>query len=266
MGHSANEQTDPSASDEAARSRRFQALALPHLDAAYNLARWLSRNPRDAEDIAQEAYLRALRFFDTFRGDSARPWLLAIVRRVWYDEWRRRATSEEVTPFDELCDDTPPEGWETASADPETLAMRAEDARGVQEALQRLPVEYREVLVLREMEDLSYREIAGIVDVPVGTVMSRLARGRQRLAALLAAQQGRADSDVHRAQHATGNSAGNAGNSGNGESSQPGRPSVRGACGPVREEPAAHGGPQPRADGPTRGQIAGHTTEAPDEL
>jgi RNA polymerase sigma factor (sigma-70 family) len=257
VGHSANEETDPSASDEAARSRRFQAMALPHLDAAYNLARWLSHNPRDAEDIAQEAYLRALRFFDTFRGDSARPWLLAIVRRVWYDEWRRRSTSEEVTPFDELRDDTPPEGWETASADPETLAMRAEDARGVQDALQRLPVEYREVLVLREMEDLSYREIAVIVDVPVGTVMSRLARGRRRLATLLAAGQGRADCDAHPdAQHATSNSAGNGG------SSQPGRPSDRGTGGRVREEPAADGGPQLRTDGQPRG----HTTEAPDEL
>lgn len=263
VGHGANEQTDPSASDEAARSRRFQALALPHLDAAYNLARWLSRNPRDAEDIAQEAYLRALRFFDTFRGDSARPWLLAIVRRVWYDEWRRRSTSEEVTPFDELRDDTPPEGWETASADPETLAMRAEDARGVHDALLRLPVEYREVLVLREMEDLSYREIAVIVDVPVGTVMSRLARGRRRLAMLLTVQhqQGRTDCD---AQHTTSNSAGN------GESSQPGRPSVRGTGGRGREDPAVDGGPLPRTDGPIRGrigeQIGGHTREAPDEL
>jgi RNA polymerase sigma factor (sigma-70 family) len=256
VGHSANEETGPSESDEAARSRRFRALALPHLDAAYNLARWLSHNPRDAEDIAQEAYLRALRFFDTFRGDSARPWLLAIVRRVWYDEWRRRSTSEEVTPFDELRDDTPPEGWETASADPETLAMRAEDARGVQDALQRLPVEYREVLVLREMEELSYREIAVIVDVPVGTVMSRLARGRRRLATLLVAQQGRAECDAQHAQHATSNSAGN------GDSSQQGRPSVRGTGGRVREEPAADGGPQPRA----HGQTSGHTTEAPDEL
>jgi len=190
---SANEQGEPATSAEAARSRRFQALALPHLDAAYNLARWLSRNPRDAEDIVQEAFLRAFRFFDTFRGELARPWLLAIVRRVWYDEWRRRSAAEEVAPFDELRDDSPPEGWETAGADPEALAIRAEDARDVQEALQRLPVEYREVLVLREMEELSYREIAAIADVPVGTVMSRLARGRRRLATLLAARQGQRD-------------------------------------------------------------------------
>jgi RNA polymerase sigma factor (sigma-70 family) len=180
VGASANANRQTTA-DEAEKSRRFQALALPHLDAAYNLARWLARNPRDAEDIVQEAFLRAFRFFDTFRGELARPWLLSIVRRVWYDEWRRRSTSEEVMPFDELRDDTPPDGWETASADPETLAIRSENVRDVHEALQRLPVEYREVLVLRELEDLSYREIAVIADVPVGTVMSRLARGRRRL-------------------------------------------------------------------------------------
>jgi RNA polymerase sigma factor (sigma-70 family) len=185
----ANGQTAQNEAAEAARSRRFQALAMPHLDAAYNLARWLSRNPGDAEDIVQEAFLRAFRFFDSFRGELARPWLLSIVRRVWYDEWRRRASSEEVAPFDELRDDAQLDGWETAVPDPETLAIRAQDVRDVQAALQRLPVEYREVVVLREMEDLSYREIAVIADVPVGTVMSRLARGRRRLAVLLAARQ-----------------------------------------------------------------------------
>jgi RNA polymerase sigma factor (sigma-70 family) len=192
----ANGQTAQDDAAEAARSRRFQALAMPHLDAAYNLARWLSRNPGDAEDIVQEAFLRAFRFFDSFRGELARPWLLSIVRRVWYDEWRRRASSEEVAPFDELRDDAQLEGWETAIADPETLAIRAQDVRDVQAALQRLPVEYREVLVLREMEDLSYREIAVIADVPVGTVMSRLARGRRRLAVLLAARQAAGQCDT----------------------------------------------------------------------
>ncbi|QGZ61616.1 RNA polymerase sigma factor [Paraburkholderia acidisoli] len=189
-GARAHDDASHAAGDEAARSRRFQALALPHLDAAYNLARWLSRNPGDAEDIVQEAFLRAFRFFDAFRGDAARPWLLAIVRRVWYDEWRRRAGAEEVAPFDELRDDAPLEGWETGGVDPETLAIRAENARHVQDALLRLPVEYREVLVLRELEDLEYREIAAIADVPIGTVMSRLARGRRRLAALLAPHSG----------------------------------------------------------------------------
>ncbi|TAM00247.1 MAG: RNA polymerase sigma factor [Paraburkholderia sp.] len=271
MGASANEHVEPAGSDEAARSSRFQALALPHLDAAYNLARWLSRNPGDADDIVQEAFLRAFRFFDTFRGDLARPWLLAIVRRVWYDEWRRRSTSEEVTPFDELRDDTPPEGWETASADPETLAIRAEDARIVQDALHRLPVEYREVLVLREMEDLSYREIAVIADLPVGTVMSRLARGRRRLAALLAVSQGRAPRDARPdvqpdmqadMQTARPGVRGNGADDGGGASDRARRPSVRGSVGRFAGEPAVDGGPQPHTDG----HPDGPTTEAPDEL
>ncbi|HKT98551.1 MAG TPA: RNA polymerase sigma factor [Paraburkholderia sp.] len=249
--------------DEAQRSRRFQALALPHLDAAYNLARWLSRNSGDAEDIVQEAFLRAFRFFDAFRGEHARPWLLAIVRRVWYDEWRRRAGAEEVAPFDELRDDLPPDGWDTGSADPEALAIRAEDARRVQDALQRLPVEYREVLVLRELEEMGYREIATVIDVPVGTVMSRLARGRKRLAAMLAAP-GRGSA----APCSTGAGAGTAEQAQTGSttdfgaSSKAWRPSGRGADGRFREEPAVDGGARephdPRARGPA--------TEAPDEL
>ena len=259
MGESAYEQ------DEAGRSRRFQALALPHLDAAYNLARWLSRNPGDAEDIVQEAFLRAFRFFDAFRGDEARPWLLAIVRRVWYDEWRRRAGAEEVAPFDELRDDTPLEGWETGGVDPETLAIRAEDARHVHDALRRLPVEYREVLVLRELEELGYREIAAIADLPVGTVMSRLARGRRRLATLLAAYRGEpgraspgeaTDDSVVRAQGCADGTAGVGG------SSQARRPSGRGTGGRFREEPAADGGAPLRR----LPHAEGRTKEAPDEL
>ncbi|WP_240655444.1 RNA polymerase sigma factor [Paraburkholderia phosphatilytica] len=183
----------------AARSQRFQTLALPHLDAAYNLARWLSRNPSDADDIVQEAFLRAFRFFDTFRGDSARPWLLAIVRRTWYTEWRRRASAEEVAEFDENQDDTPLDGWASGGVDPETLAIEAQDAERVHAALEQLPVEYREVLVLRELEELSYREIATIASVPVGTVMSRLARGRRRLATVLMAMERKGVSPAVRA-------------------------------------------------------------------
>jgi RNA polymerase sigma factor (sigma-70 family) len=170
-------------SDEA-RSRRFQALALPHLDAAYNLARWLSGNASDADDIVQEAFMRALRFLDAFRGDDARPWLLTIVRHTWYTEWRRRAAAHEVASVD-AADAAAPDDWHGAADDPVTLLIRGEDVRRVHDALARLPAEYREVLVLREMEDLSYREIAAIADVPLGTVMSRLARARRRLAALL---------------------------------------------------------------------------------
>ncbi|WP_353189270.1 RNA polymerase sigma factor [Pandoraea pnomenusa] len=176
---------------------RFEALALPHLDAAYNLARWLSGSASDADDIVQEAYLRALRFFDGFRGENARAWLLAIVRNTWLTEWRRRSDAADGTPFDEaahgLHDDARLPGWDDALAgDPERLAVRRDEGALVREALATLPVVFREVLVLREMEDLSYREIETIVGVPAGTVMSRLARGRRMLAdAVRVAQEAR---------------------------------------------------------------------------
>nr|WP_216668740.1 RNA polymerase sigma factor [Paraburkholderia xenovorans] len=175
---------------EAARSRRFQQMALPHLDAAYNLARWLCGNANDADDVVQEAFMRAFRFFDTFRGDSARPWLLAIVRRTWYTEWRRRASSHETVEFDDTMDDASFDGWTVGGADPQALLIRDEDTKLVHEALAQLPVEYREVLMLRELEEMGYREIALVADVPIGTVMSRLARGRRKLAAVLTEKQG----------------------------------------------------------------------------
>jgi len=175
---------------DAARSRRFQQLALPHLDAAYNLARWLCGNPNDADDVVQEAFMRAFRFFDTFRGESARPWLLAIVRRTWYTEWRRRAPSHDMLEFDETMDEATFDGWSAGGDDPQTLLIRDEDARQVHDALAQLPVEYREVLILRELEEMGYREIAVVADVPIGTVMSRLARGRRKLAQVLMAERG----------------------------------------------------------------------------
>ena len=175
--------------DDGEQVRRFQALALPHLDAAYNLARWLSGNSADAEDIVQEAFMRALRFFDSFEGDSARPWLLAIVRRTWYSEWRRRTSSHEVVQFDEELDDTPIDGWGTAPEDPQTLMIREQDTRLVHEALAELPVEFREVLILRELEDLSYREIAAVTELPIGTVMSRIARARRKFAAIVISRE-----------------------------------------------------------------------------
>jgi RNA polymerase sigma-70 factor (ECF subfamily) len=182
---SSGARTQDDAGADAQRSSRFQQLALPHLDAAYNLARWLCGNANDADDVVQEAFMRAFRFFDTFRGDSARPWLLAIVRRTWYTEWRRRASSQEVVEFDDTMDDATFEGWSAGGDDPQTLLIRGEDAKLVHDALARLPVEYREVLILRELEEMGYREIAAVTDVPIGTVMSRLARGRRKLAALL---------------------------------------------------------------------------------
>lgn len=181
----AGQAVDERADGALARAERFRALVLPHLDAAYNLARWLSGNAGDADDVVQDACMRALRFVDGCRGDNARPWLLTIVRHTWYTEWRRRTHAHEVALPDTLDDTDVPDDWQPATEDPLAELLRGEKARRVNAALAQLPPEYREVLVLREMEDLSYREIAAIADVPVGTVMSRLARGRGRLAALL---------------------------------------------------------------------------------
>ncbi|MBY4693700.1 RNA polymerase sigma factor [Burkholderia latens] len=186
MGQAGQAFDEQAKNDALARGERFRALVLPHLDAAYNLARWLSGNAGDADDVVQDACMRALRFVDSCRGDNARPWLLTIVRRTWYTEWRRRTHAHEVALPDTLDDTDVPDDWQPATEDPLAQLLRGENVRLVNAALAKLPPEYREVLVLREMEDLSYRDIAAIADVPVGTVMSRLARGRRRLAALLA--------------------------------------------------------------------------------
>ena len=183
---------------EQTKSRRFQELVLPHLDAAYNLARWLTRNDQDAEDVVQEACLRAFKAFDGFRGERARPWLLAIVRNACYD-WLRQHRKAEVS---ENYDDELHGGGDPATAtpmagrsdDPEATLSRADDRRIINDALQKLPVELREVVVLREIEDLSYKEIAGIAAIPIGTVMSRLARGRKLMLTYLE-QQRRGTSD-----------------------------------------------------------------------
>ena len=155
--------------------RRFEALALPQLDAAYNLARWLTRNDDDAQDVVQEAVLRALRHFAGFRGQHLRPWLLQIVRRTAYS-WLRENRPAEVVPLDDGEEANEPAA--PAAEEPPALAMRNADRAALNLALANLPIMFREVLVLREMEELSYKEIAGIVDVPLGTVMSRLSRAR----------------------------------------------------------------------------------------
>jgi RNA polymerase sigma factor (sigma-70 family) len=157
---------------------RFEQAMLPHLDAAYNLARWLTGNDADAQDVVQEAYLRSLRFFDSFRGGDGRAWLLAIVRRTcftWMEQHRGRPSSAGL---DEIVDGHAP--------CPVDVLLSVESRREVQEALARLPVEYREVLVLRELEGLSYKEIGVVTELPPGTVMSRLSRARERLHADLA--------------------------------------------------------------------------------
>ena len=152
---------------------RFEALTLPHLDAAYTLARYLLRDPHDAEDAVQEAFLRALKYFGSYRGGDPRAWMLAIVRNECRSK-RRRGQEAKSEEFDEEL-----HGDESISAD--ALALETEAKETVREALDLLPLEFREVIVLREIQGLSYQEIADIVQVPVGTVMSRLSRGRARL-------------------------------------------------------------------------------------
>jgi RNA polymerase sigma factor (sigma-70 family) len=154
----------------------FEQTVMPHLDAAYNLARWLTRNEHDAEDAVQEAYLRSFRSFGGFHGTDGRGWLLTIVRNTCYT-WLRRNRSEQLsTPFDEEI-----HREEVTSPNPEELLLQTADRQRLQDALEELPVEFREALVLREIEGLSYKEIANVSGVPVGTVMSRLARARERL-------------------------------------------------------------------------------------
>jgi RNA polymerase sigma-70 factor (ECF subfamily) len=160
------------------RRRRFQAQAMPHLDAAYNLARWLTRSPTEADDIVQDAMLRAFGAFDSFRGGDVKPWLLTIVRnchRTALSQRRRR----NFVPLPET-EENGPEALISAD-DPELLAIGADNARKLGHAIAQLPHEYREVLVLREMEDMPYRDIASVTAVPIGTVMSRLARARAAL-------------------------------------------------------------------------------------
>ena len=154
----------------------FEDAVLPHLNAAYNLARWLTHNATDAEDVVQEAYLRAFRFFGGFHGADGRSWLLAIVRNTCYT-WLQHNRSPELTlPLDDELREI-----ESKDLNPEALLLQSSDTLMVRQALKELPVEFREVLVLRELEEMSYREIASITDLPLGTVMSRLARGRKRL-------------------------------------------------------------------------------------
>lgn len=160
---------------------RFEQAFLPHMDAAYNLARWLTRNDHDAEDVAQEAYLRAFRFFDSFHGEASLSWLLTIVRNTCYTWLKQNRAQDLTTEFDEEVHSP-----ERADANPETRLLETVDQLELQRALDELPVEFREAVILRELEGMSYKEIADITSVPIGTVMSRLARARARLQERLA--------------------------------------------------------------------------------
>jgi len=160
-------------------STRFEQTMLPHLDAAYSLARYLVRDEHDAEDLVQDAYLRALRYFESFRGGDERAWLLTIVRRTCYSWLKRRRDRPAPAPFDEAEHGVEPGG------DPETHAVHGDLRDLLSRAVDDLPIEFREVVVLRDVQDLSYKEIARILGIPLGTVMSRLARARRRLQSAL---------------------------------------------------------------------------------
>lgn len=157
-------------------NRRFEEIALPHLSAAYNLARWLVRNDHDAEDLVQEAYLRALKFFDSFHGEDARAWLLAIVRNTCYTWLKQNRVQELHDSFDE---DKHSEA--DSSADPQVLMLQNASKELLNRGIEALPLEFREILIMRELEDLTYKEIATVANIPIGTVMSRLARARDML-------------------------------------------------------------------------------------
>jgi RNA polymerase sigma-70 factor (ECF subfamily) len=169
---------------ESPRLSEFERKVLPHLDAAYNLARFLMRNEQDAEDVVQEAALRAFRFFDSFRGENSRAWFLQIVRNTSFTVLKRNRPDEMNIAFDEEL-----HGGQTPPMDAGIALDRAQDRQTVRAAIEQLPPEFREAITLRELEGASYKEIADIAGVPIGTVMSRLARARQQLQMILSKQE-----------------------------------------------------------------------------
>ena len=179
--------------DEQSRARRFEQIFTAHLDAAYNFARWLTRDDRNAEDVVQEACLRAFKSLDGFHGDSGRAWLLAIVRNTYYTWFQRNKADAHAVPFDEesiAANTHDAAALESSIGSVERILQQQDAKRLVNAALERLPEEFREVVVLRELEDLSYKEIAAIARIPLGTVMSRLARARKLMLQYLQQVQG----------------------------------------------------------------------------
>ena len=179
------------AEDEQDRARRFRDAALPYLDDAYTLARYLMRNAADAEDAVQECYLRALRHFDSYRGPAMKPWLLAILRNVCNAEFTRHGKQD--VSLDDAERDTAADLeplWQEAQASPESVLLRQHDGETIRTLIAALPRVFREVIVLREINDLSYQDIAQVAGVPVGTVMSRLARARAMLRSAWNAAEG----------------------------------------------------------------------------
>jgi RNA polymerase sigma factor (sigma-70 family) len=170
------------AAAEQERMRRFRDAALPHLDEVYTLARYLMRNTDDAEDAVQECYLRALRHFDSYRGPAMKPWLFAILRNVCNSEFMRRSRGDLPTDYaqdDSIAEKMPI--WQETQASPEKVILQQQDKATIRRLVEQLPEPFREAIVLREINDFSYKEIAEVAGVPVGTVMSRLARARAML-------------------------------------------------------------------------------------
>lgn len=159
-----------------AKVELFEEMILPHLNAAYNLAHWLMRNPHDAQDVVQESYLRAFRFFEGFRGDDPKAWLLAVVRNTCYTWRRREKRVAAMVPFDEAAHTS-----QSDALDSEEELVKAARMNTMHHCIEALPPEFREVLIMRELEEMSYRQIADVASLPVGTVMSRLSRARKRL-------------------------------------------------------------------------------------
>jgi len=172
--------------DAGKKVARFEAVILPHLDAAYNMARWMTRNTSDAEDVAQEAMLRAFRFFDSFRGENGRVWLMTIVRNTCLTWIRRQLPQQNSAEFDErLHTDL------ESALTPESEFLRQATSEQVRRAIEQLPPEFREVILMRELEQLSYKEIAAVTQSPLGTVMSRISRARAMLRQSIAGQRRR---------------------------------------------------------------------------
>lgn len=172
----ARDQMSDSEIDQPGKLKAFEEVILPHLNAAYNLARWLTRNEQDAQDVVQESYLRAFRFFDGYRGGDGKSWLLAVVRNTSFT-WRRHEKRSSNVPFDEMTHSP----RNKAQNQEETL-VQSSKVSALRTCIEMLPSEFREVLVMRELEEMSYKEISEVACLPVGTVMSRLSRARKRLA------------------------------------------------------------------------------------
>ncbi len=175
-GLESRNQVSNSATDQQQKLKLFEECILPHLNAAYNLARWLTRNEDDAQDVVQEAYLRAFRFFDGYKGGDGKAWLMAVVRNTFIT-WRRHEKRTSIgEPFDESA-----HSLKRQAANQEEKLVDSSRRTILRDCIEMLPLDFREVIVMRELEEMSYRQISEVASLPVGTVMSRLSRARKRL-------------------------------------------------------------------------------------